>query len=90
MSPDVVRRRTRALVRVSVALVTVAAVAVAVLVFAAFGWSRMDEQCRHPDMVPTGATATSVEFSWSWMPLGFTCTWPVQDSSDVTVTKLWW
>ena len=90
MSPDVARRRTRALVRVSVALVTVAAVAVSVLVFAAFGWSRMDAECRQPEVMPAGATAESVEFSWSWSPVGFTCTWPIQGSSDVSMTELWW
>lgn len=90
MSPEVTRRRTRALVRVSVTLVTLVAVAVGVLGFAAFGWSRMDTECRHPDLVPAGSTAAAVEFSWSWDPLGFTCTWPVQDSRDVSVTKLWW
>lgn len=90
MSPEVVRRRTRALVRVATTLLVIVGIAVAALSFAAYGWSRMDTECRQPDIIPVGSTATAVQFSWSWRPLGFTCTWPVQDSSDVTETRLWW
>ncbi len=90
MSPDVVSRRTRALVRVAVSLVSALAVGVAVLIFAAFGWHRMDVECRDPQVVPAAATDTAVNFSWSWSPLGFTCTWPAEDSEEVSITKLWW
>ena len=77
------------MVRVSVGLVIAMAIAVAVLVFAAFGWQRMDVECRDPDVVPFEATATSVDFSWSWAPLGFTCTWPAGDD-EVSLTSFWW
>ena len=90
MPSDVVASRTRWLVRVAVVLVTATLIATASLLYAALGWRQMDVACSQESAAPPGALGASVEFGWSWAPPGFSCTWPAQDSGEVTVTKLWW
>ncbi|SNU02662.1 hypothetical protein SAMN06298212_1484 [Ruaniaceae bacterium KH17] len=69
---------------------TVLALAAALLVilgavYLRLGWSRMDAVCSTDAAVPPGVSGESVEFGFSMMPFGFTCTW-----DDVSVTKFWW
>ncbi|MFN3865470.1 MAG: hypothetical protein ACK4MD_02005 [Demequina sp.] len=86
MPPDVVASRTRWLVRVAVALVVATLIATGALLYVALGWKQMDAACTAEGAAPSAAQGSSVEFGWTWTPLGFSCTWP----GDVTVTKLWW
>ncbi len=74
----------------AVVLVTLTLIATSVLLYMAFGWRQMDQACTSEWAVPPEATGKSVDFAWSWSPLGFACTWPGPGQDGVTVTKLWW
>ncbi|MFW2512486.1 hypothetical protein ACNI3K_01775 [Demequina sp. SO4-13] len=90
MSPDLVASRTRWLVRVAVALLIATLAATGALFYGALGWRQMATACSAEEAVPARATGSSVQFSWSWTPPGFACTWPGTGGDGVTVTKLWW
>ena len=56
---------------------------VTALVYFRVGWARMESACgANP---PGGPKWSSVEFGWTWSPLGFTCTY----DNGRTVTSLW-
>lgn len=65
-------------------LLIVVLLAVAGAAYFSLGWRRMDSACSRDDVAP--ATASGVEYGWSWSPPGFQCTY-----SDGTVKRsLWW
>lgn len=84
-SEVVVDRRTSVWRRVVVGVVAVVLVTILGTAYMVLGWQRMDSVCSTDAAVPAGANGASWNYSWSWMPPGFTCTW-----GDVSVTKLWW
>lgn len=71
--------------RILIGCVAAALMVVVLAGYARLGWDRMESECASEASVQAGADGSAVEFSWSWTPPGFTCTW-----DDVSVTKLWW
>lgn len=64
--------------------------ALALFAYVFLGWSNMDSTCAQDSAVPPGVQDGSVQFGWSWSPLGFQCEWQGEAGEPVTVTKLWW
>lgn len=59
----------------------VALLLIAGAIYGVLGWNRMSAICTADALIPPGAG----DPSWSWSPLGFTCTW-----DGMPVTKFWW
>lgn len=75
------KRSTRSVTLVTAVLCVVAIV---FLVYFRAGWWRMEAACT---VEPPGMSrdTSSVEFSWSWRPLGFSCRYASGESD----TSLW-
>ena len=76
-------RKLRIVLLTTASLVVVALLAVT---YAAAGWHRMADVCSTDAAVPDGVIGSYVQYDWSWLPPGFTCTW----DGEVSTTKLWW
>ena len=59
--------------RLGVVATVLAVLALALVVYARVGWSRMENACAADP--PGGPAWRSVEYSWSWSPVGFQCTY---------------
>ena len=76
-------RRGRAPQRILVVSALLVLLVVTAPVYFRVGWARMESAC---GANPPGAqNSFSVEFDWTWSPLGFTCTY----DDGRTVTSLW-
>lgn len=75
-----------------VAVLTIVLVAVAVPWYWSVGWHRASSVCTTGAAVPAGVSGGSMEQAWSWVPLGFACTWPADDGGgdSFTIVKAWW
>jgi hypothetical protein len=73
--------------RIGLLLVGVLCAAIAVAAYARLGWWRMEDTC---SANPLGArTVHEVSYSWSWKPLGFTCSYTGGERNGETRTSLW-
>ena len=68
-----------------VGVAVVATVLVSALIYLRVGWDRMESHCIATPRGSESPAHSSVQFSWTWMPLGFTCTY----EDDSTETSLW-
>ena len=74
----------RTLARLALLVGATFVVVLAVALYYRVGWTQMENQC--PSGGPTARRADDgVSYTWSWQPLGFTCTYG-DGSSD---TSLW-
>ena len=76
--------------RVALARLALAALVVLVLAWVVYfrlGWDRMDAHCNASP--PGSETWDQVGSSWSWAPLGFTCTYYGGERDGDVETSLW-
>ena len=79
-APGVLRNALR---RRAVVGVLVVACAILTLAYVRIGWDQMVTACTADG--PTQHPSSSVEFGWSWSPLGFRCTY----DDGTADTSLW-
>ncbi|BDZ60590.1 hypothetical protein Lsed01_02281 [Demequina sediminis] len=85
------RSKRRHLFAALVAVPTIVLMAVAVSWYWSVGWHRASSVCTTDAAVPAGVSGGSMDQAWSWVPLGFACTWPAGDGDDsFTIVKAWW
>jgi hypothetical protein len=70
---------------VVVSIIGAVVLVVALLTYIRVGWNEMVQACDIEGLQSEDGTHTSVAYSWSWQPLGFTCTY--EDGSSET--SLW-
>lgn len=63
----------------------IAVIAIGSLIFQV-GWDGALNACSTEEYLPDGATQGTAAHRWTWVPLGYTCTW----DNGASLTKLWW